>query len=133
MKNLSFLVIVAALALGVVACGNKDKNSGSSNQIFSSDPYKVSTVRGYVVPQGRLFIVGVTTYNISPQSDTEMQRAFSLVQGVQPKLIPNNGQSGFLADLTGSVVSNGIQGSIPQQTQQGYGSTINVSHAVIHR
>lgn len=148
MKNLSFLIVVVALSLGMVACGNKDKG-GSSSKSFSSDPYKASTVRGYVVPQGRLFVViasnSAIVYSISPNADMEMQRAFTAAPGVMPRAIPvpaqmaNSGQqiptSGYLADLTGSVVGQqvGIQSGYNPQAQQGTGGMINVTRAVIHR
>jgi hypothetical protein len=135
MKNLSFLFLVSALALGVVACGNKDKDGGSSNR-FSSDPYKVTTVNGYLDTNQPIALVGNTTYSISQNSYQIMAQAFQVAQqqGIQPVMV--NGSQKFKARITGSL-QTGYQQQGGYQQQSGYqqqgSQTLNVTQAVIYR
>jgi hypothetical protein len=128
MKNLSFLFLVTALALVVVACGNKDKDSGLSNH-FSSDPYKVSTVEGYLDTNQPVAFIGNTTYQISQNSFQIMSQAFQVAQqqGIQPVMV--NGSQRFKAKITGSLQTGYQQQGGYQQGSQ----TLNVTQAVIHR
>jgi hypothetical protein len=134
MKNLSFLVLTVALAIGVVSCGGKD-SGGSSSSGFSSDPYKVSTVKGYLNVQQPIAVVGNQTYTISQQSYNIMSQAFQQAQqqNIQPTMV--NGAQMYKANITGSV---GQQGTYQQGGQQaGYpqqgGNVLNVTQAVIYR
>ena len=129
MKNFSFLFLVVVLALGVVACGNKNSSSGSSSS-FSSDPYKVSTVNGYLDINQPVVQVGNITYQVSQNSYGVMNQAFSLArqQGIQPTMV--NGSQKFKARITGSLAGQTQQ--YPQQ-QQGMGNTLNITQAVIYR
>ncbi len=131
MKNFSFLFLVVALALGVVACGNKNSSSGSSSS-FSSDPYKVSTVNGYLDVNQPVVQVGNITYQVSQNSYSIMNQAFSLAQqqGIQPTMV--NGSQKFKAKITGSLATQTGYQQYPQQ-QQGMGNTLNITQAVIYR
>ena len=131
MKNFSFLFLVVVLALGVVACGNKNSSSGSSSS-FSSDPYKVSTVNGYLDVNQPVVQVGNITYQVSQNSYGIMNQAFSLAQqqGIQPTLV--NGSQKFKAKITGSLAGQTGYQQYPQQ-QQGMGNTLNITQAVIYR
>lgn len=130
MKNLSFLVLTVVLAIGVVSCGGK-KDSGSSNSGFSTDPYKVSTVKGYLHTQQPIAKVGNQTYTISQQSYNIMSQAFQQAQqqNIQPTMV--DGVQMFKANITGSVGQQQTQqgGSYPQQG----GNVLNVTQAVIYR
>jgi hypothetical protein len=135
MKNLSFLLLVTVMAFGVASCGNKDKDSSSST--FSSDPYKVSTVSGYLDTVQPIVIVGNTTYQISQNSYQIMAQAFQRAQQAQPPIQPAmvNGSYRYKAKITGSLASGyqqqaGVQSGYPQQQ---VGNTLNVSAAVIYR
>lgn len=131
MKNLSFLVLTVVLAIGVVSCGGKDSGE-SSNSGFSTDPYKVSTVKGYLHTQQPIAKVGSQTYTVSQQSYNIMSQAFQLAQqqNIQPTLV--DGVQMFKANITGSL-------SQPQTgyQQTGYSqqirSVLNVTQAVIYR
>jgi hypothetical protein len=131
MKNFSFLFLVVVLALGVVACGNKNSSSGPSSS-FSSDPYKVSTVNGYLDINQPVVQVGNITYQVSQNSYSVMNQAFSLArqQGIQPTMV--NGSQKFKARITGSLASQTGYQQYPQQ-QQGMGNTLNITQAVIYR
>lgn len=131
MKNFSFLFLVVVLALGVVACGNKNSSSGPSAS-FSSDPYKVSTVNGYLDINQPVVQVGNITYQVSQNSYSVMNQAFSLArqQGIQPTMV--NGSQKFKARITGSLAGQTGYQQYPQQ-QQGMGNTLNVTQAVIYR
>ena len=131
MKNFTFLFLVVALALGVVACGNKNKSSGASTT-FSSDPYQVSTVDGYLDMNQPVVQVGNITYQVSQNSYTVMDQAFRLAQqqGIQPTLV--NGSQKYKAKITGSMAAQAGYQQNPQQ-QQGVGNTLNITQAVIYR
>ena len=124
MKNFTFLFLVVALALGVVACGNKNKSSGSSTS-FSSDPYQVSTVDGYLDVNQPVVQVGNITYQVSQNSYTVMNQAFRLAQqqGIQPT------SQKYKAKITGSMAA---QTGYQQYPQQGVGNTLNITQAVIY-
>jgi len=129
MKNISFLVLTVALAIGVVSCGGKDNSSGGSSSGFSTDPYKVSTVKGYLHTKQPIAKVGNQTYQISQQSYNIMSQAFQQAQqqNIQPVMI--DGVQMFRANITGSVGGN-------QQYQSGSqqgGNVLNVTQAVIYR
>ena len=130
MKNFIFLFLVVALALGVVACGNKNTSSGASTT-FSSDPYQVSTVDGYLDMNQPVVQVGNITYQVSQNSYTVMNQAFRLAQqqGIQPTLV--NGSQKYKAKITGSLASQAGYQQSPQQ-QQGVGNTLNITQAVIY-
>jgi hypothetical protein len=136
MKNLGFLFLVTALALGVVACGNKDKSSGSATS-FSSDPYKVSTVVGYLDVSQPIVVVGNVTYQLSQNSYAVVNQALNLAhqQGIQPVMI--NGVQKLKANITGSLVTQNQQypqQQYPQQyPQQNTGNILNVTQAVVIR
>jgi hypothetical protein len=136
MKNILFLTITALFLF--VACG-KDEESGKSNQRFSSDPYKVSTVEGYVSRQQPIFEVSNQTYTLSQSSYQIMTQAFQQADrdGIQPQII--NGAQKYRARITGSlgtmnypVQQNNYQ--YPnQQFNQNNINTLNVQSAVIIR
>ena len=130
MKNFIFLFLVVALALGVVACGNKNTSSGASTT-FSSDPYQVSTVDGYLDMNQPVVQVGNITYQVSQNSYTVMNQAFRLAQqqGIQPTLV--NGSQKYKAKITGSMAAQTGYQQNPQQ-QQGVGNTLNITQAVIY-
>lgn len=125
MKNLSFLFLLIVLSLGVVSCGNKDKDSKAG---LSSDPYRIQTTVGYIdfaVQNGRLFQVGNTSYQIVDQNNA-MAQAYNTAQ--------NNGIivqniSRYKATISGyfsnGQVVNQQQGSPNQQLPQGPSVTVN--------
>lgn len=122
MKNLSFLFLVTVLALGIVtACGKKDDGGGSASR-FSSDPYRVSTLEGYLDTMQPYAYVGNVTYTISQNSYPIMAQAFNQAQ--QQNIQPVNGR--FKARITGSVQATN------QQYQQQGSNILNVTSAVIH-
>jgi hypothetical protein len=136
MKNVLFLTITALFLF--VACG-KDEESGKSNSRFSTDPYKVSTVEGYVSRQQPIFEVSNQTYTLSQASYQIMTQAFQLAdqQGIQPQVI--NGQQKYRARITGSLGTmnypmqqNSYQYPNQQYNQMG-ANTLNVQSAVIIR
>jgi predicted methyltransferase len=130
MKNLSFLVLTVALAIGVVSCGGKD-SGGSSNTGFSTDPYKVSTVKGYINVQQPIVKVENTTYQLSSQSQNIVLQAINLAhsQGIPTVMI--DGVQMLKANITGSLGQQGEfqQGGYPQQG----GNVLNVTQAVAYR
>ena len=128
MKNFTFLFLVVALALGVVACGNKNKSSGS-NTTFSSDPYQVSTVDGLVNVDNYSIMAGNTTYQPSQQSIQVLVNAMRLAsqQG-----IPLNNARQLKAKITGSQQAQQQGGYTQQSPQQGVGITLNITQAVIY-
>ena len=129
MKNLGFLFLVAVLSLGVVSCGNKDKGSSSTNR-FSSDPYRASTVEGYLDASQPFAYVGNDTYTISQNSFQAIGQAFQQAQ--QQGIQPVNGR--FKARITGSVQATNQQQQYPQNPQypQQTGNVLNVTSAVVH-
>ena len=126
MKNFIFLFLVVALALGVVACGNKNTSSGASTTL-SSDPFQVSTFDGLLDVNQPVVQVGNTTYQVSQNSYTVMNQAFRLAQqqGIQPT------SQKYKAKITGSVAAQAGYQQNPQQ-QQGVGNTLNITQAVIY-
>lgn len=138
MKNLGFLFLVTALALGVVACGNKDKSSSSSasGQPFTASPYGVpATIQtrvGYLDVSQPIVVVGNVTYQLSQNSYAVVNQAMNLAhqQGIQPVMI--NGVQKLKANITGSLQTQNQQ--YPQQyPQQGTGNILNVTQAVVIR
>lgn len=135
MKNLSFLFLVVALALGTVACGNKDKGSSGG---LSSDPLRVQTTRGIVdlaIQGGIYFQVGAISYKIL-DPNSAMHNAFNAAQSsgvIVPTISRYNVTiSGFFNN--GQVVVNQQQQQLPgqypgQQLPQGQAS-VSVSTAV---
>lgn len=137
MKNILFLTITTLSLL--MACGKKE-DSNTSGQRFSTDPYKVSTVEGYVNPQQPIFETSGQTYQISQQSYQVMNQAFQLAQqqGIRPQLI--NGTYKYRARVTGSLGMTGMNYpyqqnyQYPNQQYNQMGSnTLNIQSAVIIR
>jgi hypothetical protein len=135
MKNVLFLTLTTLFLF--VACG-KDEKSGASSNRFSTDPYKVSTVEGYVSRQQPIFEVSNQAYTLSQSSYQIMNQAFQLAdqQGIQPQII--NGTQKYRARITGSL------GTLNYPMQQNYqypnqqynqvgANTLNVQSAVIIR
>ena len=138
MKNLSFLLLITVMAFGVASCGNKNKDKDSSSSTLSSDPYRVSTVNGYLDTLQPIVTVGNTTYQISQNSYQIMEQAFLRAQQTQPPIQPTmvNGSYKYMARITGSLMSGyqqqaGVQSGYPQQQQ--VGNTLNVTAAEIYR
>jgi hypothetical protein len=129
MKNFIFLFLVVALALGVVACGNKNTSSGASTS-FSSDPYQVSTVDGLVNVDNYSIIVGNTTYQSSQQS---IQVLVNAVRLASQQGIPLNNARQLKAKITGSQQAQQQVGYTQQYPQQGVGNTLNITQAVVYR
>jgi hypothetical protein len=128
MKNLGFLFLVTALALGVVACGNKDKSSGSASS-FSSDPYKVSTIDTLVNVDNYAIQVGNTTFQPSQQSMQVLVQAIILAS---QQNIPLNSSRQLKTRITGSLVTQNQQYQ-QQYPQQSSGNILNVTQAVVIR
>lgn len=134
MRNLSFLLFITVLALGVVSCGNKDKDSSATTRL-SSDPYRPSTVEGYLDVVQPTALIANVTYQISQNSFPVMNQAWSTAQqqGVQPVMI--NGSQKFKARITGSI-QTATQQTQPNQPNQQYpqqsGNILNVTQVVIH-
>ena len=129
MKNFIFLFLVVALALGVVACGNKNTSSGASTS-FSSDPYQVSTVDGLVNIDNYSIMVGNTTYQSSQQS---IQVLVNAVRLASQQGIPLNNARQLKAKITGSQQAQQQGGYTQQYPQQGVGITLNITQAVVYR
>ena len=129
MKNFIFLFLVVALALGVVACGNKNTSSGASTT-FSSDPYQVSTVDGLVNVDNYSIIAGNTTYQPSQQSIQVLVNALRLASQQGIPLIKDTRQ--LKAKITGSQQAQQQGGYTQQYPQQGVGNTLNITQAVIY-
>ena len=148
MKNLSFLVLTVALAIGVVSCGGKDNKSGDSGS-FSTDPYKVTTVKGLVNVDNYQIRVGSQTYQPDSQS---MQIVANAVIEASRLQIPLNSARQLKINVTGSLSQagypqggyqqGGMQGGFQQGGYQqggmqgGYpqgGNTLNIQQAVVYR
>ncbi len=135
MKNVLFLTLTTLFFF--VACG-KDEKSGNKSTRFSTDPYKVSTVEGYVSRQQPIFEVSNQSYTLSQSSYQVMDQAFQLAdqQQIKPQII--NGQQKYRARITGSL------GTLNYPMQQNYqypnqqynqigANMLNVQSAVIIR
>jgi len=142
MKNLGFLFLVSALALTLVACGNKDggNNSGSSSNPFSvgaNGVPKIETRSGYLDVSQPIAQVGNVRYQIPQTSYQVIGLAFQRAQAVQPPIQPVliNGVYKYKAKITGSIAPQyGMQqGGIQSGVQQSYGSILNITQAVIVR
>ncbi len=133
MRTLNFFTI-ALLSLGLGACGGKENSTGTST--FSADPYKVTTVSGYVPTQQPVFEAGGKVYQLSQQSYQIMSSAFQVAQqqGIQPTLI--GGVYKYKARVTGSLAPSSNQPYMPQPGQAystSTSTTLNVTQAVITR
>jgi len=141
------VVMVSVFDLGLVGCGNKDSSS-SSNSI-SRDPYKVSSFEAQLDAQTGSVQVGTTHYTVSQQSIQVMMQAFqqAQMQGIQPTAV--NGSYKFKVRITGYLTGGQQQyqqGGYQQPYQQGYqqsgyqtgynqpySNELVVTQAVIHR
>lgn len=95
MKILLILMVFLA-----IACGKDNKSSGGGNGL-SSNPYKQSTVTGYLWGDGRI-TVGSTTYQMMSNTLSNQQLNQQLMSsGIQPTYV--NGVARFKARITGSI------------------------------
>ncbi|MBA2405043.1 MAG: hypothetical protein H0V66_09760 [Bdellovibrionales bacterium] len=134
MKNLSFLLVVTTLALGVVSCGNKDKDSASSGRFTQA----YSTQNALINTQSGAVEIGGTVYQVSQQSYQIMSQAFQQAQQQQIQPVLMNGVYKFKAKITGSLAPvGGYQAGYQQPNQQypnqGVGNQLNVTQALIYR
>lgn len=103
MKNLGILFLLL-LAMTTVSCGKKNE-SGSSNSTFSSDPYKVSTVEGFVNPNGYPIFQTGTGSNARYYAPTQqsVQVVGSAIQLAASQRIPLNSLGMLRATVSGSL------------------------------
>lgn len=126
MKNFTFLVLTA-LALTLVACGNKE-SSGGGNKYSSSNPYKVYNEGGWVDAQQPRVKLDSKYYTISQQSYQVVNQAFYTAQqaGIPSKNV--DGVNMFKSKLTFTIGQGyqqpGYQVPFPQQQGQLLSGTV---------
>ncbi len=154
MKNLSFLIVVTALAFGTVACGNQKEatrsNSNINSNSYSNTAFSLSANGAAPIIENRLgyintvspqILVGNIVYKVSPNSYSVIQQALQLAQqqGIQPVMVNNSSQ--YKANLTGYLTvaqsqqqQVGIQSGYQQQPQpQGSEQLLIINQAAVIR
>lgn len=111
MKNFSFVVLIA-MALTLVACGNKNESGGSSKNSVDTNSFSSQTVNGYIDHANPLvFIVGGSSYRIIDQYNM-MTKAYN---DSRITYYPR-----YKVQLTGIFTSNQVNNGnyYPNQQQQ---------------